>query len=222
MLIITPAVRGRLGRKIPGAQGDAGEKTQMGLRHPRSGCTASTSTRSPSPHRLFQRQTPEPQHTAATLPCMLRAEPGSSPPHRGKPYLHVPRFGGRGFKKAIKVRWGHNGHGTRVLTRRRDARMVWTWRRGHVKTQRGCSVYRPGRAFSPGPTWAQTPSLQNQKQTPPTAQDALSWQPLQSNTRGKDVTFEESQGAFLYWRLAKERLRTRKCVYWQERLPDKI
>ena len=147
-----------------------------------------------------------------------------APPHLtgASPTLHVPRFGGRGFKKAIKVRWGHNGHGTRVLTRRRDARMVWTWRRGHVKTQRGCSVYRPGRAFSPGPTWAQTPSLQNQKQTPPTAQDALSWQPLQSNTRGKDVTFEESQGAFLYWRLAKERLRTRKCVYWQERLPDKI
>lgn len=56
MLIITPAVRGRLGRKIPGAQGDAGEKTQMGLRHPRPHgvrlLTGSFNAKHPNPSTL--------------------------------------------------------------------------------------------------------------------------------------------------------------------------
>lgn len=189
MTIITPAVRGRLGRKTPGAQGKR--------RHRRAWGVHGVDAQPPRPHgfRLltgsFSAKHLHPSTPQSSYPVCYGLN--WAPPHLtgASPTLHVPVFGGRGFKKAIKVRWGHNSHGTGILTRR-DARMVWTRRRGHMRTQRGCSVCRSGRAFFPGPTWAWTPSLQNRKQTPPAAQDALSWQPLQSNTRGTNVIFEES------------------------------
>ena len=105
MMKITPVVRGHLRRKVPGASDDAGQKTQMGLRCPWRGCAASTTTRSPSPHRLcFQCKTPEPKHTAVILPG--RYGLNWVPPHitGASSTLCVPVFGGRGFKKAIKVR----------------------------------------------------------------------------------------------------------------------